>query len=238
MFKMSRFQALAASTVLLATTPMAATAETREFDLSEFNRIEISTGINAVVEVGGAYSVRAETEDVKILDDLRVEVRGRKLKADLDVGFIESLLGKDRDVTIYITLPDLTEVESNAGADVMVSGKYGPELVGAASSGASLLLEGLTADRVDLDASSGASLRASGACVNLYVDASSGGSVNAAKLACENVRADASSGGSARVFASASIDADASSGGGIDVEGGPTRIEVDESSGGDVDFNY
>ena len=237
MFRMSRFQALAASTVLLA-APVTVSAETRDFDLSEFNRIEISTGINAIVEIGGEFSVRAETDNTKILEDLRIEVRGRKLIADLDIGFLDSLLGKNRDVTVYITLPDLTEVEGNAGADVLVSGSYGPELVAAASSGASLLIDGLTSDRVELDASSGASLRVSGECVNLRVDASSGGSVNASKLTCEIVKADASSGGSATVFATTSINADASSGGGIDVEGAPTRIEVDESSGGDVDFNY
>ncbi len=237
MFRMSRFQALAASTVLLA-APVTASAETREFDLSEFNRIEISTGINAIVEIGGDFSVRAETDNTKILEDLRIEVRGRKLIADLDIGFLDSLLGKNRDVTVYITLPDLTEVEGNAGADVLVSGSYGPELFAAASSGASLLIDGLTSERVDLDASSGASLRVSGECINLRVEASSGGSVNASKLTCEIVKAEASSGGSATVFATGSIDADASSGGGIDVNGGPTRIEVDESSGGDVDFNY
>lgn len=238
MFRMSQFQALAASTVILTAAPVVAAAETRNFDLSEFNRIEISTGINAIVEVGQRFSVRAETDNTKILDDLRIEVRGRKLSADLDLGFLESLLGKNRDVTVYITLPDLTEVEGNAGADVMVSGDFGPELIAAASSGASLLIDGLTSERVDLDASSGGSLRVSGDCVDLRVDASSGASINASKLTCEFVKAEASSGGSAIVFASDSIDADASSGGGIDVEGGPTRIEVDESSGGDVDFNY
>ncbi len=237
MFKMSRFQALAASTVLLA-APVAVSAETREFDLSEFNSVEISTGINAVVEIGGDFSVRAETDNTKILEDLRIEVRGHKLIADLDLGFLDSLLGKNRDVTVYITLPDLTEVEGNAGADVLVSGSYGPELFAAASSGASVLIDGLTSKRVDLDASSGASVRVSGECVNLRVEASSGGSVNASKLTCEIVKAEASSGGSATVYATGSIDADASSGGGIDVEGGPTRIEVDESSGGDVDFRY
>ena len=235
MFKMSRFQALAASTVLLA-APTSGSAETREFDLSDFNRIEISTGINAIVEIGGEFSVRAETDTTKILEDLRIEVRGRKLVADLDLGFLDSILGKSRDVTVYITLPDLTEVESNAGADVLVSGTYGPELYAAASSGASLSIDGLTSEHVDLDASSGASVRVSGECIDLRVDASSGGSVDASKLTCEIVKAEASSGGSASVFATTSINADASSGGGIDVEGGPTRIEVDESSGGDVDF--
>jgi len=237
MFKMNRFQALAASTVLLA-APVIASAETREFDLSDFNRIEISTGINAVVKIGGDFSVRAETDNTKILEDLRIKVRGRKLVADLDLGFLDSLLGKNRDVTVYITLPDLTEVEGKAGADVLVSGSYGPELFAAASSGASVLIDGLTSERVDLDASSGASVRVSGKCINLRVEASSGGSVNASKLTCEIVKAGASSGGSAAVFATNSINADASSGGGIDVEGSPTRVEVDESSGGDVDFTY
>jgi len=165
-------------------------------------------------------------------------VRGRKLIADLDIGFLDSLLGKNRDVTVYITLPDLTEVEGNAGADVLVSGSYGPELFAAASSGASLLIDGLTSERVDLDASSGASLRVSGECVDLRVEASSGASINASKLTCEVVRTKTSSGASADVFASITIDADASSGSDIDVTGSPTRIEVDESSGGDVDFKY
>jgi len=48
---------------------------------------------------------------------------------------------------------------------------------------------------------------------------------------------DASSGGQAEVFASASVDAEASSGGNVDVAGGPNDIEIDTSSGGDIDIN-
>ncbi|MGE4611140.1 MAG: hypothetical protein AAED33_07075 [Paracoccaceae bacterium] len=88
---MSQFQALAASTVLMTAAPIIATAETREFDLSGFNRIEISAGINAIVEVGHSFSVRVETDDTKVLDDLCIEVRGRKLIADLDIGFPATL---------------------------------------------------------------------------------------------------------------------------------------------------
>lgn len=238
MFRMSQFQALAASTVIMTAAPILGTAETRDFDLSEFNRIEISAGINAIVEIGQNFSVRAETDNTKILDDLRIVVRSRKLTADFNLGFFESIFGKNRDVTVYITLPDLTEVEGSAGADVMVSGSFGTELFAAATSGASLLIDGITSERVDLDASSGGSLRVSGDCATLCVDASSGASINAAKLTCEFVKAEASSGASAVVFARTSIDADASSGGDIDVEGSPTRIEVDKSSGGDIDFNY
>lgn len=235
MFKMTRFQALAASTALL-TVPQLAAAEIRDFDLSGFSRVEISTGINAIVEIGGEFSVRAESDDPKIMDDLKIEVRGRKLTAELDLGFFANLMGKNNDVTVFITLPKLTEVESNSGADVIVSGSFGDTLIGDASSGASLILDGVIADTIDLDASSGASLRVSGECSILHADASSGASIKAEGLTCLDVTTDASSGASTNVFATRSIEADASSGGGVNIMGGPDQIDVDESSGGDVKF--
>lgn len=233
MFKMTRFQALAASTVMLA-TPQIATAETQDYDLANFTRIEISTGINAIVEIGGAFSVRAESGDSKIFEDLDISVKGDKLMAEIDRGFFASLISKETDVTVYITLPDLTEIDSTAGADVTVSGDFGSSLVGEASSGASLIISALSGGRIDLESSSGSDLQVSGECAVLHAGASSGGTLQAESLICADVTVEASSGGTASVFANQTVDAEASSGGQVNVAGQPQQIEVDEGSGGNV----
>lgn len=233
MFKMSRFQAFAASTVILA-TPQLAIAETRDYDLTGFNNIEISTGIKATIEVGDVFSIQAKSDDAKALDALEIKVRGGMLSAELDRGFFAFLKGQSEDVNIHITLPELREIESKAGANVVVSGSYGDTFIAEASSGASLSIEDLLAANVTLEASSGAHLQVSGSCSSLHASASSGGTVQAETYTCANVITKASSGATASVVATEAITASASSGASIKVTGNPEDTEINESSGGNV----
>ncbi|MEH6502172.1 MAG: head GIN domain-containing protein [Pseudoalteromonas distincta] len=218
----------------------AALAETRSFDLSTFDEIHVFSGIKAEIVVGGDQSVVVEAESDDDFDKLEISVRNGKLSIGLDRGLFggwRGLFSKGPDITAFVTVPILTGLDGSSGAGVQAKGMSGQYLTVEASSGASITVEEISGEDISVSASSGAVIDASGTCGHLGGEVSSGGNLDLARLECKDVRVDASSGGNASVFASVSINADASSGSNIDVAGGPDDIEIDVTSGGDIDFN-
>lgn len=234
----------AAMAAALCTVPILASAETRDFDLEPFDAVAVTSGVDAEIAVGGEQSVRAEARDGDILDKLRLTVRDDKLEIEIDRIFLEFLfegglgewLAGGPNVTVYVTVPELTEVDAHAGSDVTAEGMVGRKLSVSATSGARLVAQDVEAGFLAVDASSGASAKVVGSCDRLEAETSSGARLQAEDVTCEDVRVQASSGGQASVHATVSVDAAASSGGGIDVWGRPDDIEIDTNSGGDVDF--
>lgn len=198
----------AAIATLLATP---AFAETKSFDIKGFTRVSASAGTSVTVDVGGDYSIVAEST-AKGMERLRVEL----VDDELQIGRKHRTMswGRSDNVRVKITMPSVK------GLDV--------------SSGAALSVAGVDAAALDLDASSGGSLDVAGRCDALNADVSSGGDIDAQALLCRTANASASSGGGADIYASESVNGDASSGGDIDVYGSPKNVSKDTSSGGDV----
>jgi hypothetical protein len=227
----------AVAAVLCLAAPATALAASKTFDVEPFTAIEISSGIDAIVTVGGAtQSVVAESPKQEELDELIVEVRDGKFHAHTDRDFFDLFdwAESDRQTRITITVPALTAAEANSGADIDVSGISGDSVRLASSSGADLEATAVSGKSFDLNSSSGADLTVAGTCESARVDVSSGSDLHADKLLCADVEANASSGSDAEVYASASIRANVSSGASIDVYGKPATVEDEVSSGGEV----
>ncbi|MCB2112544.1 MAG: DUF2807 domain-containing protein [Parvularculaceae bacterium] len=186
-------------------------AETKSYDLAGFTHVSAAAGTSVNVEVGGDYSVVAESSS-EGLDRLRIDVVGDELQ----IGRRRGTMGWGRGVRVVVNV----RLPALSGLDV--------------SSGASIEANNIDASSFEIGASSGGSLEAVGRCDALDVDVSSGGSIDARGLECRTADADASSGGSADIFASERISGDASSGGSIDVYGKPANVSKDTSSGGSV----
>lgn len=239
-------KALAAAlcTAGLALVAIPALAETRTYELSDFDSISIATGIEAVVEVGDTQSVSVEIDDPDLFDKLEIDVRGTTLRASIELSFLDNLLSggllgaifADRaGVKMHITVPELTGVEASSGAHVRVDEMQGDTVRLETSSGAVITAMNLNAESVRADASSGAKLTVDkGACQSVDAASSSGASVDLRGLECSDARARASSGASLRLFASDRIDADASSGASIRIAGDPDGVRVESSSGGSI----
>ena len=220
---------LAASTAafILAAPAM---AESRDYDVSSFDGIEVSAGIDVNFETGGGQSVSVENKDGNF-DDIIVEVRGGKLvlKRPRQIGW-----GKRPRYAVTVSAPILSSVEVSSGADAIGSGLSGEQVRIETSSGADADITGIDAVNVSLASSSGSDLNASGTCDGVTADSSSGSDIEAGDLHCRIGAADASSGSDITIYASESVSADASSGADIDVLGGPTDADIDKSSGGSV----
>lgn len=225
--------AAASAALLLLAAP--ALAETRTIDLPPFTALDISSGIDAIVTVGGTQSITVEAKDKRLLDDLQIKVEGNTLKAYYDWSFFDIFTFGDRDqIKLTITAPALDKVEASAGSDVEATGVSGDALTFRASSGADLKLRGVAGKSIDLGASSGAGLDIEGTCVDGKADSSSGSDLDAEDLLCATIDANASSGSDLDVYASKSAKANASSGSDLTIHGNPADVEQESSSGSDI----
>jgi hypothetical protein len=229
-----RMAGIAAGMVALAT--MAAQAESRTYNFDAFTAVDISSGINAEIMVGPAQTVRAESPHVEELDELIIDVRNGKLSAHADWNLLDLFSLGERQITLHITVPALDSAEASAGADIDVTGISGDTVTLSSSSGADIDAKAAAGGSFRIDVSSGADINVDGTCNTAKVNVSSGSTLRAEKLECADVDIDASSGATARIFAGASLKANASSGADIEVHGKPSQVDEEESSGGDIDI--
>ena len=225
-----------ASTTAIAVSSLPVFADTKSYDLSGFDEISISSGIDAEITIGSDFSIVADARNRDTFDKLDISVRGHTLYIDRDGSVVDLLFGDRERLSLKITLPELDEIDANAGSDVFISGVFGDRLTASASSGADIELENVTSAGVSLTASSGAKIEAIGSCKSLEIDVSSGADVKARELECETVDASASSGAGTDVFASESITSRASSGGDVNVYGAPKNTDISNSTGGGTDL--
>ena len=225
--------AAASAALLLLAAP--ALAETRTIEVPAFSALDVSSGIDAIVTVGGAQSITAEAKDKRLLDDLQLKVEGGTLKAYYDWSFFDIFSFGDRDqIKLTIALPALSRVEASAGADVEATGVTGDALKFSSSSGADLMLRAVAGKSIDLNASSGAGLKIEGSCEDGKANSSSGSNLEADKLLCATMDANSSSGSDLDVYASKSIKANASSGSDLTIYGNPPEVDQESSSGSDI----
>ncbi|WP_425409570.1 GIN domain-containing protein [Hyphococcus sp.] len=196
----------------LAAMSLPANAETRDYDLPEFNSIDISAGLMLVAKAGGAQSVSVETSDGDFTD----------LKIKVEDGVLVASREWNR----------LRWHQKKAGYKVIVTAR---ELTGIdASSGSNSTLTEITAKRFNVDISSGSFVTMNGKSDACTVDLSSGANLNAKEFVCDSANIDVSSGGHGEITVLVSVVGDASSGGHVSVYGNPDNVNIDRSSGGRI----
>lgn len=235
---------MAATAGLMIST--AAYADSKTYELTGFDRIDIATGLDAVVKLGDSFSVTATSNSAQALDNLQLTVDDGVLAARFDQSFLDfivngglvgMLLSNGNALTIEVTLPALAGIDASSGADIRAAGLTATELDLKASSGAGIEVSDATLGLVTVESSSGADIDISGTADSIDAQASSGADIDAEKLVASSASASVSSGADVSVHATERIKAEASSGGGISVYGNPANRDVDTSSGGDVNFD-
>lgn len=185
-------------------------SETREFGTSNFNKVEVGSGIGVVYTQDPNASVTAKLDRGR-WDQVEIKVENQTLIARKAQGASWGRRGPR--LTVYAASPNLTSVSAASGASFKGN---------------------VVAGDLQIDASSGANINMEGACQSLNLDASSGSNISLEQLECTSADVDASSGTNIRVYASTSVDVDASSGSSITVSGNPGDVTKDTSSGASV----
>lgn len=195
-----------------------------------FSGISVSNGIDVEVTIGAVTEVRVSADD-NVIDKIETTVSGGILKIRTKNLHNTSNLH----LKVYVTVPDLTEVEASGGATVKAKSvlKSASAISLQASGGASIDAD-VDAPEIRAEADGGATMMLTGRTREYTVDASGGGDLNSKDLLSETTKAEASGGASLSVHASKRLIADASSGGSINYYGGAT-VEKNTSSGGSVE---
>ncbi|MHA6297785.1 head GIN domain-containing protein [Devosia sp. CAU 1758] len=229
---------------LALSTP--ALAQSRDFDLDGFDKIDIATGLDARVTLADTFSVHAASRSDDALDNLQLSVEGGVLVARIESSFLDfifsgglvgMLFSSGNAVTLDITLPALTAATASSGADISLKAIAGDTLKLDASSGADIVLEDAKLRQFDASASSGSDIDVSGTAETVNLDASSGSGIDAENLRAEMGNLQASSGANISAHLAEQVRAQASSSADIDVSGNPRQRDVDASSGGDISFD-
>ena len=206
-------------------------SETR--NVGSFNAVNASTSVHVDVAMGPKATVVVEADD-NILPYVETSVSGGTLKIDLRG--INSLTNAT--IKVHVTMPDVKGLDAEASAQITSKGILtGTGTITLEASGSGGINVSVDAPAVKAEASSSGDIVTEGRTKSVNAEASSSGSIKFFELHAENVKAEASSAGDIEVFASISIDGDASSAGSVRYTGGAASVKINEDSGGSVKAN-
>lgn len=200
--------------------------ETR--NVSGFDAINVSSGIDVYLTMGSGENVEVEAEE-DLLEHLVTEVRGGTLKIYFEKSFIWNKSAK-----VYVEAKNINGISASGGSDVI--GKNileSRDLELKASGGSDIKLEVKTRS-LDVDVSGGADIILSGLTDQLQANSSGGSDLRALELIAKRARLEASGGADIKVHVEDEIDARASGGADIAYRGNPEVINSKTSSGADI----
>ena len=206
--------------------------ETRQ--VSNFNGIKVSTGIDLYITMGTTEEVKIVADD-EIIDDLITEVKDGTLRIYMKQAnnwFNWNSGSQTRKA--YVTVKEMESIDASSGSDVSSENTLtGEDLKVNASSGSDVAID-IYYKNVWVDTSSGSDAKLSGKVKTLYAEASSGSDIVAKNLESKICKVSVSSGSDATVNVADELYTNASSGGNIIYYGNPQVKDINESSGGDV----
>jgi hypothetical protein len=198
-----------------------------ERNVAAFNQLEINGAFTVVLTQGNkpAFSLKA---DQKIIPDIRHEVKAGKLKV-----WHTGSWKKNKDVTLYITVDNLTEIElsgaiSLESANTLRSGSIDLDLSGACSGDLDMVV-----GELDMDVSGACSIDLKGSAKQAEIEVSGAVSLDAVAFKVQSMDIDLSGAGSARVFVTGQLKAEVSGTGSISYKGDPV-VEKSVSGFGSI----
>ncbi|PCE64695.1 head GIN domain-containing protein [Sediminicola luteus] len=203
-------------------------SETRSV-YEDFTVVSAAEGLDVFVSQGKESSIKVEADD-NIIDLIRTDISNGKLRvhAERNIGRATK--------KIYVTLPEITGLESSSGADLVSENTLEVDKVNLSASSGSDLRVDVMADEIHADSSSGADIRISGKTQLLDAESSSGSDIKAMGLEAKVCHADASSGADISVNVSDELIAEATSGADIRYSGEPS-VQKNKSASGSVRKN-
>lgn len=225
--------AFIAANLLFAQNTVVHDANAQPRNVSSFHAIEVSNGIDLVINEGSSEAVAVSASSPEIRDRIKTVVENGRLKIYFDNKGLNNWSVK-KQLKAYVSFKTLDALEANSGADISTDGNINVNSLSISlSSGADF--DGMvTAEKLNIDQSSGSDMTIKGKVNDLKITTSSGSDFNGYDLVSETCKADASSGSDIEITVNKTLDADASSGGGIKYKGNGAITNVSNSSGGKI----
>ncbi|GAB3910273.1 hypothetical protein GCM10028803_49820 [Larkinella knui] len=181
--------------------------ETRTFNVSNFDQLDLGSAFTIHVTRGIGYKVTASGRSDD-LDDLEAKVNGNKLQ----VRYKDKLgWGRNRQrVTVNVTMPNLRSVSFSGASRSDVTGFHNLKELGVDISGASTSNIEVDAERVMIDLSGASNVTLTGQAKRVEGDVSGATTLKAYDLKVANASIDLSGASSARMHVTDRLDAEAS----------------------------
>lgn len=203
------------------------TTETRNVS-QDFTKIEVSNGIEVIIEQSNHKSITVETDD-NLQEHIITKVENGVLKIEADESY-----NTDETPVVNVKLPVINGLETNGGSEITSQDVLITENITVkASSGSEINIE-VEADAIKLESESGSHIEASGKALKLETYSASGSSIDAENLMTNEIVAQSESGSSADVYPILKLEAKASSGSSIGYHKNPKTLSKEENSGGSV----
>lgn len=197
--------------------------------VSPVNEITVVGGIKCLIQQSNRPQVHIDADD-NVMAHVVVEQRGDELY----IGIASGVQLRNAEVSVKVSMPNFSEVNSRAGARVDIGTWSTTKAELECNSGALLKCELITAEEIEANVSSGADIIATVACQKLEAEASSGADMDLDGSASE-AELNVSSGADIKAYITyKKLSAVASSGGGIKYRKCNGHVEAHSSSGGSI----
>jgi hypothetical protein len=185
----------------------------QEYDLTDFDQVDISHAFNVDVMQGESYSVIVSVDD-NLVEHLNVVKQGNTLKIGLKPNFDYTV--RNTTLNTEVAMPALTRIEASGASDVIANGFDSTNAFQVKLSGASTVV--LT-----------------GSAGDLTVDVSGSSDADLAGFPVGGARVDASGASTVIVNVSGRLDVDASGSSDVYYLGDPTLGSIDTSGSSSVE---
>lgn len=199
-------------------------------DLTDFNQINVSDGINLFLTQGDQEKVTVRTE-ARFLNQVSTTVRNRVLYIE-----VKGRIYNAEALDVLVTVEDLRELHASGGSDVFADDGLRAEEFSLYCSGGSDTRLRIEAGRLYCKSSGGSDANLSGNVDELVVESSGGSDFNAKDLQAVNANITSSGASDAWIHATGEVTLRASDASDIHVKGDPKVIEAKASGGADIHY--
>jgi hypothetical protein len=228
--------------------------ETRQYDLTEFTRVDISSAFTYEIKKADDYSISI-TANSDLFDDIRVVKRGQTLNIGLEIsGTPWTIFNTNPNLRAVITMPQLQELES-AGAthgtvtgfsstedlEVTASGASRVELQDISAgdtafevSGASTVTGDITAEDIEFEVSGASTVQLEGSAVDMAADVSGASHIKLGNLKVYNVDINLSGASNGAINLDGRLDVELSGASQLYYIGEPTLGTLDVTGGSKI----
>jgi Putative auto-transporter adhesin, head GIN domain len=204
------------------------TTETRTV-VGDFNKIDVSYGIEVEVEQSENKSITVEADD-NLQKYISVKVENGVLVIDSKEGY-----NSTKTPLVTVKMPHISGLSTSSGSEIKSKNTLISDNIEVKSSSGSEINISVEADAISLETSSGSNIKARGKALKLETSSSSGSEIDAEKLMSNEVSSQSNSGSNTTVSPILSLKATASSGSEITYHGVPKTVVKNTSSGGSID---
>lgn len=200
---------------------------TKEFDLSGFDRVNVSDAFDVEITQGGSFSVVVRVDD-NFVEYLDIVKRGGTLNIELRAHSFARVNATTMEAEV--TMPELTGLGLSGASDVSITGFASSETLSVHVSGASSLRGDIESGDSTFDVSGASHVSLSGSGGDLGLEVSGASDADLAEFDVGDASVQASGASSVTVNASGTLDVSASGASHVHYLGTPTLGSV-ESSG-------